>query len=115
MKTFVSRKRFIVATAATTVLSMMVSLFPAAHAQAPNPAGANAEKHGVGVVDVSYIFKEHKRFRANMEAMKKEMEGIETDLKADREPNRSATSTTSARPSTRSSTRTWPARWPTSM
>jgi Skp family chaperone for outer membrane proteins len=85
VRTLVSRKRFIVATAAISALSMLVSLCPTAHAQAPNPAGANAEKHGVAVVDVSYIFKEHKRFRSTMEAMKKEMEGIETDLKADRE------------------------------
>jgi Skp family chaperone for outer membrane proteins len=85
VKALSSRKRFIVATAATTALSMMVSLFPAAHAQAPNPAGLNAEKHGVGVVDVSYIFKEHKRFRDTMESMKKEMAAIEAELKADRD------------------------------
>ncbi len=85
MKVLSSRKRLVVATAATTALSMMVSLFPAAHAQAPNPAGLNAEKHGVGVVDVSYIFKEHKRFRDTMESMKKEMATIEAELKADRD------------------------------
>jgi Skp family chaperone for outer membrane proteins len=53
--------------------------------QAQNAAGANAAKHGVAVVDISYIFKKHERFRATMEQMKKEMEGIETDLKADRD------------------------------
>ena len=42
-------------------------------AQAQNPAGANAQKHGIAVVDISYIFKKHDRFRATMEAMKKEM------------------------------------------
>ena len=58
---------------------------PGAHAQAPNPAGANAAKYGIAVVDISYIFKEHTRFRATMESMKKEMETIEAELKADRE------------------------------
>jgi Skp family chaperone for outer membrane proteins len=85
VRTLVSRKRLVVATAATTVLSMMVPLFSAAQVQAPFAAGANAEKHGVAVVDVSYIFKEHKRFRGTMDNMKKEMEGIEAELKADRD------------------------------
>ena len=84
-KRTLSRKRIVFATAAATALSMMVSLSPAVHAQAPNPAGANAEKYGIGVVDVSYIFKEHARFRATMEGMKKEMEAIEAQLKADRD------------------------------
>lgn len=84
-KRTLSRKRIVFATAAATALSMMVSLSPAVHAQAPNPVGANAEKYGIGVVDVSYIFKEHARFRATMEGMKKEMESIETQLKADRD------------------------------
>jgi len=52
---------------------------------AQNPAGANASKHGIAVVDVSYIFKEHARFRSTMEGMKKEMETIESELKADRD------------------------------
>ena len=52
--------------------------------QAQNPAGANAAKHGIAVVDVGYIFKEHARFRATMDAMKKEMEAIEEQLKAER-------------------------------
>ena len=84
-KRTLSRKRIVFATAAATALSMMVSLSPAVHAQAPNPVGANAEKYGIAVVDVSYIFKEHARFRATMEGMKKEMESIEAQLKADRD------------------------------
>ncbi|MCC7473950.1 MAG: OmpH family outer membrane protein [Pirellulales bacterium] len=56
-----------------------------ANAQAPNPAGANSSKYGVAVVDISYIFKKHERFKAAMEGMKKEMETIEADLKADRQ------------------------------
>ena len=53
--------------------------------QAQNPAGANATKHGVAVVDISYLFKNHERFKSTMEQMKKEMETIEGELKADRE------------------------------
>jgi Skp family chaperone for outer membrane proteins len=53
--------------------------------QARNAAGANAPKFGVAVVDISYIFKKHERFKAAQESMKKEMENIETELKADRE------------------------------
>jgi Skp family chaperone for outer membrane proteins len=53
--------------------------------QAQNPAGANAAKHGVAVVDISYIFKKHDRFRATMDSMKKEMETTESELKADRD------------------------------
>ncbi|MEX0642417.1 MAG: OmpH family outer membrane protein [Pirellulales bacterium] len=83
MKVLLSRKRILFATAAATALSMISTLTSVA--QAPNPAGANAEKHGTAVVDVSYIFKEHKRFRSTMEGMKKEMEAIETELKSDRE------------------------------
>jgi Skp family chaperone for outer membrane proteins len=50
-----------------------------------NPAGANASKYNIAVVDISYIFKKHERFKTTMEQMKKEMEAIETELKADRE------------------------------
>lgn len=55
-----------------------------ASTQAQNPAGANAPKHGIAVVDVGYIFKEHGRFRATMDGMKKEMESIEEQLKTER-------------------------------
>jgi Skp family chaperone for outer membrane proteins len=45
----------------------------------------NAATHGVAVVDISYIFKNHARFKAAMEGMKKEMDNIEAQLKAKRE------------------------------
>lgn len=45
----------------------------------------NAATHGVAVVDISYIFKNHARFKAAMEGMKKEMENIEVQLKAKRD------------------------------
>jgi Skp family chaperone for outer membrane proteins len=69
---------FIAATATVLTLGVVSS-----HAQ--NPAGANATKHGVAVVDISYIFKKHDRFRATMDSMKKEMETTEAELKADRD------------------------------
>lgn len=62
-----------------------LSMFGILYAQAPNPAGANASKYNIAVVDISYIFKKHERFKATMDAMKKEMETIEAELKADRE------------------------------
>lgn len=66
-------------------LAIAFAAVAAVHAQAPNPAGANAAKYNIAVVDISYIFKKHARFTATMESMKKEMEGIESDLKADRQ------------------------------
>lgn len=71
-----------VAAATVAVLSLVG---PSALAQAPNPAGANAQKHGVAVVDINYIFKNHKRHQATVEAMKAEMTKIEGELKADSE------------------------------
>jgi Skp family chaperone for outer membrane proteins len=65
--------------------ALAVSLCAALYAQAPNPHGANASKYNVAVVDVSYIFKNHARFKATMEAMKAEMQKTETEFKADRE------------------------------
>jgi Skp family chaperone for outer membrane proteins len=45
----------------------------------------NAATHGVAVVDISYIFKNHARFRNSMDSMKKEMDAIEVNLKAKRD------------------------------
>ncbi len=53
--------------------------------QAQNAAGANAQKYNIAVVDISYIFKNHKRHQATIEAMKAEMTKTEADLKADSE------------------------------
>ncbi len=79
---FLARSRNLVVLLA---LAVALSTWSSAHAQGPNPAGANASKYSIAVVDISYIFKKHARFTATMESMKKEMEGIEADLKADRE------------------------------
>src|SRR3972149_11012424 len=50
--------RALFAAAIVAALSISGSL----QAQAPNPAGANASRDGIGVVDISYIFKKHERF-----------------------------------------------------
>jgi Skp family chaperone for outer membrane proteins len=76
-------RTLLVTTAVAAAVSAFGVLSPATQAQ--NPAGANASKHGIAVVDISYIFKKHERFRATMEQMKKEMEAIEEELKADRD------------------------------
>ncbi|HEX3599044.1 MAG TPA: OmpH family outer membrane protein, partial [Lacipirellulaceae bacterium] len=70
---------------ATALAVALLSTYGLLHAQAPNPAGANASKYSVAVVDISYIFKKHERFKTTMENMKKEMDGIEAELKTDRE------------------------------
>lgn len=69
-------KTFLSAVAATLLIGAA-----SAPAQAPYPEAANAPKFGIAVVDVSYIFKEHKQFIATMEGMKTEMQGIEQTLK----------------------------------
>ena len=95
MKTLVSRP--VILTRKKAVLAMAVAAalttFGLLEAQQPapvaaggvNPAGANASKYNIAVVDISYIFKKHERFKATMEQMKKEMETIEGELKGDRE------------------------------
>jgi len=54
-------------------------------AQQTNTAGANAARYGIGVVDVSYIFKNYDKFKTAMEGIKSEVEAAEGKLKADRE------------------------------
>lgn len=94
MKTLVSSlsRNFAVASIAVVALLLACSAAVAqqgaaqpAAAAGPNPRGANAAKYHVAVVDISYIFKNHRRFKATMDSMKQEMDGIEKDLKADRE------------------------------
>ena len=77
MKTLLHPAALVAAIATQSVLS--------ATASAQNQAGANAPKFGIAVVDVGYIFKNHQRFRTTMDSMKKEMEGIESQLKAKRD------------------------------
>ena len=69
--------------AVTVALLSVVGTTSSARAQ--NAAGANAQKYNIAVVDISYIFKNHKRHQATIEAMKVEMTSTEADLKADSE------------------------------
>jgi Skp family chaperone for outer membrane proteins len=82
VQTLLKHKPFTLVVAAV-VLSISLGL-GAANAQAPNAAGANAAKFGVAVVDIPYIFKNYSKFKATSDAMKKEMETIDADVKADR-------------------------------
>jgi Skp family chaperone for outer membrane proteins len=83
------RKPLILAAAALAAIFLSANLStgqaPNAAVQSPHSAGANASKSGVAVVDISYIFKNHARFRAAMDAMKQEMDGIEAQLKSKRD------------------------------
>lgn len=86
---------------ATMVAGMVVFSSQAVHAQQPrgpvtSPAGApaaggaapahgqNASRFGVAVVDVTYIFKNYKRFNAMMEQMKQDVESTERTLAEER-------------------------------
>lgn len=46
---------------------------------------ANASRYGIGVVDVSYVFKKYSRFTSAMEGMKQEMQSAESQLKGERD------------------------------
>lgn len=75
-------KTLISAVAATLFLGVVTS---PAIAQQQHPEAANAPKFGIAVVDVSYIFKEHKQFIATMEGMKDEMKNIDSQFKGKRD------------------------------
>jgi Skp family chaperone for outer membrane proteins len=82
------RKRIVIATAIVAALGAFCALAligPTSQTFGQSPHSANAATHGVAVVDISYIFKNHARFRNSMESMKKEMDNIEVQLKAKRE------------------------------
>ena len=81
LKLILSRKRVVFAMTAVVASSMLGLL----HAQAPHPLGVNASKYHIAVVDISAIFKRHARFKSTMDGMKKEMENIEAELKADKD------------------------------
>lgn len=82
------RKSHLLALAAASVLAIALA---GLHADAQAPSGA-ALRPGpapsrpvVALVDVSYIFKNHHRFKASMNAMKAEVERAEAEVKKDRE------------------------------
>jgi Skp family chaperone for outer membrane proteins len=78
---------------AAVLIAAALTTFGLVYAQAPlggnpvgaNPAGANAPKYNIAVVDVNYIFKNHVRFKASLDQMKKDTEAVEAELKADQE------------------------------
>ncbi len=49
------------------------------------PEAANVSTYGVAVVDIGYVFDNHKAFTAAMEQMKGQMKQIEDQLKAERD------------------------------
>lgn len=66
------------------IAALLTAAVAAYAQQASNPAGANAAKFGIAVVDIPYIFKNYARFRSTSDAMKKEMETIDANVKAER-------------------------------
>ncbi len=52
--------------------------------RAQSGASVNASRYGIAVVDISYIFKEYSRFKAQIEVMKNEVQAVETRLRTDR-------------------------------
>ena len=82
MRTLLNRQFSILSICAAIAVSLGAT--SPTHAQTPNPAGANAPKYGIGVVDIPYIFKNYDKFRATSDVMKKEMETIDADVKAER-------------------------------
>ena len=71
-----------VATAVAVLLSAAISSRPAT---AQNPAGVNAPKVGIAVVDINYIFKNNEKFRAAMDGMKQEFQTVDAELKAEQQ------------------------------
>lgn len=68
---------------AATLVALSVAT--AASAQMPGPDAANVKKYNLAVVDIGLIFKNHPGFRAQMESMKGEVQGIEQQLEQDRQ------------------------------
>ncbi|MDC0934659.1 OmpH family outer membrane protein [Pirellulales bacterium] len=66
------------------VIALAVAPAPVVSAQS-NPAGANASKYSVAVVDVSWIFKNYTKFKSEMNQMQADMKTAEANLKTDRD------------------------------
>ena len=56
---------------------------PAARAQ--HPEAINAPRYKIAVVDISYIFKDHARFKQQIESMKTRMEALDKQFTSERE------------------------------
>ena len=73
-------RSFLISTAALAVLSM---IFATVRLNAQG-VGAPASGQGVAVIDVGHIFKNHARFKRMMDDLKRDVEGEEKVLKAER-------------------------------
>jgi len=69
-----------VKTLPAAAIAALVLAYPLA-AVAQNPAGANASKIGIAVVDINYIFMNHPQFVEKLKGMKGEVQQIENQLK----------------------------------
>jgi Skp family chaperone for outer membrane proteins len=71
-----------VAAATVALLGVVIT---SSTAQAQNAFGANAQKFHIAVVDVAYIFKNHRGHQQLINSMKTEMTNTEAELKSDSE------------------------------
>ena len=72
----------LITSAALAVLLLAVSAPPV---RAQNQFGVNAPRYKIAVVDISYIFKEHGRFKQQIEAMKQRMTALDKQFTGERE------------------------------
>ena len=66
---------------AAAVAALMAIALIGGPAQAQNPAGANAQKYGVAVIDINYIFKNHPSFEASMKDLQSEFRKVDGEVK----------------------------------
>jgi len=74
-------KKFLLPVMAGGFVAALVQL---ASAQG-NPAGANAARYGIAVVDISWIFENYPRFKSTITAMQGEMKTVDEQVKAEAE------------------------------
>ncbi len=82
------RERMVMATATLAALAVLAGLLVSGSSMrtyGQSAYSANASTHGIAVVDISFIFKNHARFKAAMDAMKNDMDSIEAQLKTRRD------------------------------
>ncbi|MCG8451304.1 MAG: OmpH family outer membrane protein [Pirellulales bacterium] len=68
----------------TAIVSGLIAASSPVEAQPTSPS-ANASRYGIGVVDISYVFKKYSRFTTAMESIKQEMQKVESQLKSERD------------------------------
>ena len=76
---------------ATTSASLVTMFAAPAVSQDPQPQSntasraANVERYGVAVIDISFIFKNYRKFTTEMEGLKQQLDQIESSLTAERD------------------------------